>query len=82
MKKFTYVITDEAGIHARPAGTLIKMVKDLSSSVTLTKDGRTVDASRLMAVMSLGVKRGEEVTVAVEDDRDFETVKSFFEKNL
>lgn len=82
MGKFNYVITDEVGIHARPAGVLAKLVKSLDSVVTIKKGDKTVDASKLMAVMSLGVKKGEEVEVASESEKDLETVKKFFQENL
>ena len=36
MKEFTYTITDPVGIHARPAGLLVKAVKALDSTVTIT----------------------------------------------
>ena len=57
MKSFEYTIKDELGIHARPVGMLVKEVKNFQSKVMLEKDGKTVDASRLMAVMSMGVNR-------------------------
>lgn len=79
---FNYVITDEIGIHARPAGILVKMAKSFSSAVTITKGSKTVDTTKLMAVMSLGVKQGDEVTVASDNEADLETVKKFFEENL
>ena len=50
MKSFSYTVKDELGIHARPAGMLVKEVKNFQSKVTLEKDGKSVDASRLMAV--------------------------------
>ena len=55
MKSFNYTVKDELGIHARPAGMLVKEVKNFESKVTLEKDGRVIDASRLMAVMSMGI---------------------------
>ena len=39
MKKFEYTITDPLGIHARPAGLLVKAVKALDSTVTIEKVG-------------------------------------------
>lgn len=66
MKTFDYTIKDAMGIHARPAGLLVKEAAKYESKVSLTKDGKTVDAARLMAVMSLGVKQGQTVTVTVE----------------
>jgi phosphocarrier protein HPr len=40
MKEFTYTITDPVGIHARPAGLLVKEVKKYGSTFTLTKATR------------------------------------------
>ena len=37
MKTFEYTITDPVGIHARPAGLLVKAVKEHASKVTITK---------------------------------------------
>ena len=85
MKSFSYTVKDELGIHARPAGMLVKEVKNFQSKVTLEKDGKSVDASRLMAVMGMGVKKDQTVTVTVEgDDEDeaCEAIKAFFETNL
>ena len=85
MKSFSYTVKDELGIHARPAGMRVKEVKNFQSKVTLEKDGKSVDASRLMAVMGMGVKKDQTVTVTVEgDDEDAacEAIKAFFETNL
>lgn len=86
MKEFTYTITDPLGIHARPAGLLAKTAKAYGDTVvTVTKDGTTVKASQLMKLMSLGVKQGNEITVAAEGPAEEEAVaamKKFFEENL
>ena len=85
MKSFSYTVKDELGIHARPAGMLVKEVKNFQSKVTLERDGKSVDASRLMAVMGLGVKKDQTVTVTVEgndEDAACEALKAFFKANL
>lgn len=66
MKSFTYTVTDPVGIHARPAGLLVKQVKAYESTITIGKDGKEVNALRLMALMGLCVKKGDTVTVKVE----------------
>lgn len=85
MKSFNYVITDEVGIHARPAGILVKEAKKYASTIMIVKNGKKADATRLMALMGLGVKCGEEVTVEVTGD-DEEVVcaemEKFFKENL
>ena len=85
MKEFNYVITDEVGIHARPAGLLVKEAKKYASKIKITCDGKSAEATKLMAVMSLGVKKGNEVTVSVEgedEDTAFDGMKEFFTTNL
>ena len=85
MKEFKYVITDAQGIHARPASELVKEPKGVTSVVKLTKEGKTVEAKKLMAVMSLGIKCGQEVTVTVEgedEDAVAEKLENFFKTNL
>lgn len=68
MKQFTYTIKDELGVHARPAGLLVKLAKKYASKVTIEKDGKACDMRKLMAVMGLGIKQGETITVTVEGD--------------
>ena len=85
MKSFSYTVKDELGIHARPAGMLVKEVKNFKSKVTLEKDGKVIDATSLMAVMSMGVKKDQTVTITVEgadEDAAYDALKSFFETNL
>ncbi|MBP0959574.1 MAG: HPr family phosphocarrier protein [Oscillospiraceae bacterium] len=85
MQKFIYKITDEVGIHARPAGYLAKKTKEFESVVTIEKNGKKAVASKLMAVMSLGVEQGDEVTVTVEgndEEKASAEMKKFFEENL
>ena len=43
MKEFNYTITDPQGIHARPAGVLVKEAAKYQSTITLEKDGKTGD---------------------------------------
>ena len=85
MKSFEYTIKDELGIHARPAGELVKAASAYPCKVTISKDGKEVDAKRILGVMGLGVKKGEEVTITAEGE-DEETaivaLEAFFKENL
>ena len=85
MKQFNYVITDELGIHARPAGMLAKLAKGCGSKIQITKGEKTVAATQLLMLMGLAVKYGDEITVSVEgldEEVAFEKVKIFFHENL
>ncbi len=68
MKTFDYTITDPEGIHARPAGILVKEAGKFASKITMAKDGKEVDAKRIFGIMGLGVKKGNTVTVKVEGE--------------
>ncbi|EET60881.1 phosphocarrier, HPr family [Marvinbryantia formatexigens DSM 14469] len=85
MKEFNYVITDEVGIHARPAGLLVKEAKKYQSAVTVSFNGKKADARKLMALMAMGIKKNDEVTVSVEgedEENALAGVRTFFENNL
>lgn len=66
MKEFTYVITDPLGLHARPAGMLVKAAAAYKSAVTITAPTGKADAKRIMAVMRLAAKQGMELTVTCD----------------
>ena len=85
MKSFEYTIRDELGIHARPAGLLVKEVKALDSDVTIKNGEKSADASKLFAVMGLGIKKGDTVMVIIEggnEDASKKIIEEFFVSNL
>ena len=85
MKTFSYTIQDEVGIHARPAGLLAKKAKEFESTITLEKEGKTVNVTKLMALMGMGVKCGDTVNLTVEgsDEEVAATeIEAFFKANL
>ncbi len=85
MKEFKYTIKDEVGIHARPAGLLVKEAKKYSSKIMISANGKSSEATKLMAIMAMGIKQGQEVTVTIEgeDENVAELeLKEFFMSNL
>lgn len=85
MKSFAYKIKDEIGIHARPAGLLVKKAKEFESEITIDKNGKKVAATKLMALMGMGIKSGDTVTVTADgsdEDRAIKEIEEFFSKNL
>lgn len=85
MKEFRYTVTDELGIHARPAGLLSKKAAGFESKVTLAAGGKEVDAKRVLGVMGLGAKKGMEVVIKADgsdEDAAIEALSSFMKENL
>jgi len=85
MKSFEYKLKDPMGLHARPAGLLVKESRKYKSVITVIKGEKSVESNRLMALMSMGCKGGDTVTVTVngeDEDTALAEIKLFFEMNL
>ena len=72
MVTFIYTIADVNGLHARPAGVIVNCAKSFLSDVTVKKGDKTADAKKLLSVMSLAGKHGEQLvfTVSGQDEQD------------
>lgn len=66
MKEFCYRVSDPNGLHARPAGALTNLAKQFECKISVTVGEKTVDAKRLLSLMSLGAKEGNELRFICE----------------
>lgn len=85
MENFEYTIKDSVGLHARPAGMLVKKAGEFLSSVTVKKGEKSADAKKLFALMGLSVKCGDTIQIEIsgEDEKDASgQLKKFFKENL
>ena len=86
MKSFTYTITDPVGIHARPAGLLVKAAKAFADTeISVTKGDKAAKTTQLMKLMGLGIKCGDAVTVTADgpdEENAFAAMEQFFKENL
>ena len=85
MTTFSYTIRDQLGIHARPAGSLAKVAKEFESEIYIEMGGKRVDATKIIAVMGMGIKHKDTITVTVNgrDEEEAEkAIRSFLEENL
>jgi phosphocarrier protein len=89
MTEFEYTIQDTVGLHARPAGLLVKEAMKWRSGITLRKkffeDEKRADAKRLFAVMGLGIKSGETIVFSIDGEDENEALKGlqdFCRENL
>ena len=80
MKEFKYVITDEVGIHARPAGLLVKKAKEFTSTIIISKDDKSAKATALMKLMEFDISKikaaghPDTVVVLLTNSDDYEDV--------
>ena len=85
MNSFEYTIRDENGLHARPAGLLVRQAQALSSEITIECRGKSASLKKLLAVMGLGVRCGDVVKLSAEgknDEEDLAIIKEFLKKNF
>ena len=86
MKSFEYTITEEVGIHARPAGLLSKYIAGLSGVTVLVHKGeKSANPKKLIKLMGLGVKHGDTIKVTVEGENEeaaAQEVERYFRENL
>ena len=62
MEKFSYRVKDPAGIHARPAGIIVKEASKYNSDIKIYANEKEADAKKIFAVMSLGIMVGDEIS--------------------
>ena len=74
MQKFIYTIENEAGLHVRPAGLLVKQAMLFKCDIKIKNevDGREADLKRLIAVLSLGIKKGDKVVISASGEDEAE----------
>ena len=85
LKELKYIIKYELGIHARPAGLLVKMLGEFSSEARVGTPDKMVDGKRVFAVMSLGLKQGDEMTLTFDgpdEDAAAARAEQFLSANL
>ena len=85
MKSFTYTVTDELGLHARPASQLVKESKKYKSTITVSDGVVRTTAAQLLMLMSMGIKKGATVTVSIEGEDEeiaYVAIQQFFKDNL
>ena len=85
MSSFEYTIRDENGLHARPAGLLVRQAQALSSEITIECRGKSASLKKLLAVMGLGVRCGDVVRISAEGksaEEDLAIIKDFLQKNF
>ena len=85
MKELKYVITDLEGIHARPAGLLVKKANEFQSKVMIGKGEKKADAKRIFWVIGFGVKKDDEIFVSAEGEDEeaaIAAMEQFLKENL
>lgn len=62
----TVVLTNGAGLHARPASLIAQTAMRFKATVTVKANAKQVNAKSMLSLLSLGAKDGDEVTFAAD----------------
>lgn len=85
MRVIEYTIKDELGIHARPAGVMVREAAQFSSEITVKCNGKEANCKKIFSLMSLGAKKGNTLEITItgsDEDRAYEAMESFLKQNL
>ena len=70
------ILTNEIGLHARPASIFIRAAVKYSCDITVEKNGRSYNAKSIMSVLSMSASNGDELTLRADGDKEEEAIKS------
>jgi phosphocarrier protein HPr len=68
MAKVVVTLDNKVGLHARPAGAMVRVAKEFQSAVTLTYRDKQANAKSILSVLSIGAEKGAIVTIEATGD--------------
>ncbi len=83
--EFNFVINDELGIHARPAGGIAQIARKYECDIQITAGNKKADAKSIIELMSLGAAKGTELAICANGNRAHEALAElcdFMERSL
>ena len=85
MEEIHYVITDPEGVHALPAGGLVKLAQSFECSITASGNGQSTDCKKILGPMSLGIKRGQTLSIVCDGSDEaaaITAIRDYLKDNL
>ncbi|MBS4913389.1 MAG: HPr family phosphocarrier protein [Veillonella sp.] len=72
-------ITNESGLHARPATLFTQLAAKFASKITVSIGEKKADAKSILTVLTLGATKGAEVLISAEGADEAEAVAALAE---
>ena len=85
MVKDKIILTNETGLHARPASELAKLAGTFKSTIKLYVNGKTIDAKSVLGIMAAGIKYNTEIEIECDgedEEKALSEIKKCFENNF
>ncbi len=70
------VITNKAGLHTRPAATLVKLASKYKSDFFIEKDGMEINAKSIISVMTLAAPKGTSLIIKLQGQDEEEAAEA------
>ena len=68
MKEITVTIINNAGLHTRPAATIVKLASKFKSEFFLNKDGLHINGKSIIGVMTLAAEKGSQIVLSFDGE--------------
>jgi phosphotransferase system HPr (HPr) family protein len=85
MIKKQFVINNSTGLHARPAALFVEIADRFKSDIDLNFEGVTVNAKSVIGVLSLGIGRGDTITLTtngVDEEQAMTAIERIINSNF
>ncbi|SHK07057.1 HPr family phosphocarrier protein [Paramaledivibacter caminithermalis] len=74
MQKLTVVVNNKSGLHARPAGLFVRTANKFKASITVSKNGRSVNGKSIMGILGIAASKGDELEIIAEGHDEIEAI--------
>ncbi len=81
----TVKIINKAGMHTRPAATIVKMASKYKCEFYISKNGLNINGKSIIGVMTLAAEMGSEVTLSFDgedEDQAAEEIVDYFNRGF
>ncbi|HUX92206.1 MAG TPA: HPr family phosphocarrier protein [Ignavibacteriaceae bacterium] len=75
----TVKIVNKAGLHTRPAATIVKMAAKFKCEFYISKDGLNINAKSIIGVMTLAAEMGSELVLTFDGDDEKQASEEIIE---
>jgi phosphocarrier protein len=78
-------IVNKAGLHTRPAATIVKMAAKYKCEFYISRDGVNINGKSIIGVMTLAAEEGSELLLSFDGEDEEQAAKEiveFFEKGF
>ncbi|MDW7661491.1 MAG: HPr family phosphocarrier protein [Bacillota bacterium] len=74
MERYEFVLENEHGLHARPAGLMVETCSGYNSEVNINKGEVKVNGKSMLGVLMLAASKGDTLSIEVEGEDELDAI--------